>query len=52
MIFSADTKSDVNLCDDFNVQDHDSAGSAVCSSKKYAAPEALVLEGFLKPDQA
>ncbi len=40
----ADTESelsDVELCDDSNVQDCDSAASALCSSKKHAVPEKI-----------
>ena len=39
MIFGSDTESDVDLCDDSNVQDRASAASAVCSGKKRAVPE-------------
>jgi hypothetical protein len=42
MIFGIGTDSDVELSDEFNVQDHVLAGSAVCSGKKRAAPEKVL----------
>ncbi len=44
MIFGSDTGSDVELCDDSNVQDRDSAASAVCAGKKRAVPEKKLKE--------